>query len=47
MAMTYNEYAQLLQTVNPATGKLWNEEDFHVFDFNDLGTFSLTVFFFN
>lgn len=38
MAMTYNEYAQLLETVNPATGNLWRDEDFNRFDFNALGT---------
>ena len=34
-AMTYNEYAQLLETVNPDTGELYQPEDFSVIDWND------------
>jgi NitT/TauT family transport system substrate-binding protein len=37
-AMTYNEYAQLLETVDPETGELYQPEDFTVIDFNDVGT---------
>ncbi len=37
-AMTYNEYAQLLETENPETGELYQPEDFHVIDWNDEGT---------
>ncbi len=37
-AMTYNEYAQVLETVNPDTGDLYQPEDLHVIDFNELGT---------
>ncbi len=37
-AMTYNEYAQLLEAVNPATGKLYQPEDFSVIDWNAEGT---------
>jgi NitT/TauT family transport system substrate-binding protein len=37
-AMTYNEYAQLLETENPDTGELYQPEDFHVIDWNDEGT---------
>ncbi|MGF1662098.1 MAG: ABC transporter substrate-binding protein [Kineosporiaceae bacterium] len=37
-AMTYNEYAQLLETVDPETGELYQPEDFTVVDFNDVGT---------
>jgi NitT/TauT family transport system substrate-binding protein len=37
-AMTYNEYAQLLETVNPDTGELYTAEDFAVIDWNDEGT---------
>ena len=36
-AMTYNEYAQLLETVDPATGELYTPEDFTVIDWNDEG----------
>jgi NitT/TauT family transport system substrate-binding protein len=36
-AMTYNEYAQLLETVNPDTGELYTPEDFSVIDWNDEG----------
>ena len=34
-AMIYNEYAQVLEAKNPATGKLYKPEDFNVIDFND------------
>jgi NitT/TauT family transport system substrate-binding protein len=34
-AMTYNEYAQLLETTNPATGKLYVPDDFNVLSPND------------
>jgi NitT/TauT family transport system substrate-binding protein len=37
-AMTYNEYAQVLETINPATGKLYQESDLNVIDFNKEGT---------
>lgn len=37
-AMTYNEYAQVLEQVNPATGELYQPEDLNVIDFNDVGT---------
>jgi NitT/TauT family transport system substrate-binding protein len=37
-AMTYNEYAQVLEQVNPATGELYQPEDLHVIDFNEVGT---------
>jgi NitT/TauT family transport system substrate-binding protein len=34
-AMTYNEYAQVLEAVNPDTGELYQPEDLTVIDFND------------
>ena len=37
-AMTYNEYAQLLETVDPGTGELYTADDFTVIDWNDEGT---------
>ncbi|WP_029067821.1 ABC transporter substrate-binding protein [Jonesia quinghaiensis] len=37
-AMTYNEYAQLLETINPDTGELYTPEDFTIIDWNDEGT---------
>ncbi len=37
-AMTYNEYAQVLETVNPDTGELYQPEDLNVINFNDVGT---------
>ena len=37
-AMTYNEYAQVLETVNPDTGELYQPEDLSVIDWNDVGT---------
>ena len=37
-AMTYNEYAQVLEAVNPDTGELYQPEDLNVINFNDVGT---------
>jgi NitT/TauT family transport system substrate-binding protein len=37
-AMTYNEYAQVLETVNPATGKLYQPSELNVIDWNKEGT---------
>jgi NitT/TauT family transport system substrate-binding protein len=37
-AMTYNEYAQVLEAVNPDTGELYQPEDLNVVDFNEVGT---------
>jgi NitT/TauT family transport system substrate-binding protein len=37
-AMTYNEYAQVLETVNPKTGKLYTPDDLNVIDWNKVGT---------
>jgi len=37
-AMTYNEYAQVLEVVNPDTGELYQPEDLNVIDWNDVGT---------
>jgi NitT/TauT family transport system substrate-binding protein len=37
-AMTYNEYAQLLETENPDTGELYEASDFNVIDWNEEGT---------
>jgi len=37
-AMIYNEYAQVLETKNPATGELYKPEDLNVIDFNEVGT---------
>ena len=37
-AMTYNEYAQLLEATNPATGALYTAEDFTALDWNEVGT---------
>ena len=34
-AMTYNEYAQLLEAVNPDTGELYTPEDFTVISYED------------
>ena len=33
--MTYNEYAQLLETTNPDTGELYQPEDFNVINYED------------
>ena len=37
-AMTYNEYAQLLESTNPDTGELYTADDFNVIDWNEEGT---------
>ena len=37
-AMIYNEYAQVLETINPDTGELFQPEDLTVIDWNDVGT---------
>jgi NitT/TauT family transport system substrate-binding protein len=37
-AMSYNEYAQVLEANNPATGKLYQPSDFNVINWNDDGT---------
>ena len=37
-AMTYNEYAQVLEAENPETGDLYQPEDLVVINFNDVGT---------
>lgn len=37
-AMTYNEYAQVLETKNPETGELYQPEDLSVINWNDVGT---------
>jgi NitT/TauT family transport system substrate-binding protein len=37
-AMIYNEYAQVLETVNPETGELYQAEDLNVIDYNEVGT---------
>jgi NitT/TauT family transport system substrate-binding protein len=34
-AMTYNEWAQILEVVNPATGKLYQPEDFDIVSYED------------
>jgi len=36
-AMTYNEYAMLLEAVNPDTGELYQPEDFNVISYSDYG----------
>ncbi len=36
-AMTYNEYAQVLEAINPDTGELYKPEDFNVVNYNDEG----------
>ena len=36
-ALTYNEYAQLLETVNPDTGELYTPEDFTILNLEELG----------
>jgi NitT/TauT family transport system substrate-binding protein len=36
-AMTYNEYAQVLEAVNPATGKLYTPDEFNVVSYEDEG----------
>jgi NitT/TauT family transport system substrate-binding protein len=37
-AMSYNEYAQVLEAKNPATGQLYQPADFNVINWNDDGT---------
>ncbi|MCP3975804.1 MAG: ABC transporter substrate-binding protein [bacterium] len=37
-AMTYNEYAQVLEATNEATGSLYQPSDLNVINFNDVGT---------
>jgi NitT/TauT family transport system substrate-binding protein len=37
-AMSYNEYAQLLEAKNPATGKLYTPADFSIIDWKTEGT---------
>jgi NitT/TauT family transport system substrate-binding protein len=37
-AMSYNEYAQVLEATNPATGRLYQPSDFNVINWNDAGT---------
>lgn len=37
-AMTYNEYAQVLEATNPATGTLYTAADFNTINWNDEGT---------
>ena len=37
-AMTYNEYAQVLETKNPKTGELFKPEDLNVINWNTVGT---------
>jgi len=37
-AMTYNEYAQVLEAINPDTGALYQPSDLNVINFNDVGT---------
>ncbi|MEO1668119.1 MAG: ABC transporter substrate-binding protein [Chloroflexota bacterium] len=38
-AMTYNEYAMVLETVDPETGELiYTADDLNVIDYNDVGT---------
>ena len=37
-AMTYNEYAQVLEAINPETGELYQPEDLNVINYNDVGT---------
>jgi NitT/TauT family transport system substrate-binding protein len=36
-AMTYNEYAQVLEAINPATGALYTPDDFNVISYEDEG----------
>ena len=37
-AMIYNEYAQVLETVNPDTGELYQPDDLSIINWNDVGT---------
>jgi NitT/TauT family transport system substrate-binding protein len=36
-AMTYNEYAQVLEAMNPDTGELYQPDDFNVISYEDVG----------
>jgi NitT/TauT family transport system substrate-binding protein len=36
-AMTYNEYAQVLESINPDTGKLYQPDEINVIDYNKAG----------
>lgn len=38
LGMTYNELAQVLETTNPATGRLYTLEDLTVIDWNEFGS---------
>jgi NitT/TauT family transport system substrate-binding protein len=40
-ATRYNEFAQLLETINPDTGKLYKESDFNVIDLSKVGNGNL------
>ena len=35
--MTYNEYAQVLESVNPDTGELYTPEELNVISYEDVG----------
>jgi len=37
-AMIYNEYAQILETLNPTTGQLYTADDLNIIDYNAVGT---------
>jgi NitT/TauT family transport system substrate-binding protein len=37
-AMSYNEYAQVLEAKNPATGQLYQPSDFSIINWNDAGS---------
>jgi NitT/TauT family transport system substrate-binding protein len=37
-AMSYNEYAQVLEAQNPATGQLYQPSDFTILNWEDVGT---------
>ena len=37
-AMIYNEYAQVLETMNPDTGELYQPSDLSIINWNDVGT---------
>jgi NitT/TauT family transport system substrate-binding protein len=37
-AMIYNEYAQVLEAINPVTDALYQPEDLNVIDYNEVGT---------
>jgi NitT/TauT family transport system substrate-binding protein len=37
-AMIYNEYAQVLEAIDPATGELYSPDVLNVIDFNEVGT---------